>query len=192
VTLFKLERYEEAVAAFETLLSSFPASEYAAMAAYNVTLALANLEDWPAYVQACERIVSDFPGHERRPEMLLQSAVVYQDEMGEYAKAAAAYEAALQTNAASAPEILYRMGECRSKLNDLDGALAAFAKAGASGPDDDQFRIAALAEAAEIHEKRADWVSALEAYRAIARSGANPEWVAMAEAKIAAVEARTP
>jgi len=190
VTHFRLEEYEKTVSAFERLLQSYPDAEYAPMAAYNVTLALARLEDWPAYVEAADRVVERFPEHDKRAELRLQVGVVFQDEMGAYGDAVGAYRGALEEPTLNPAEIHYRIGQCFGKLEKLDESLASFLDASEAGASDDPYRIAALAEAGEIFEKRSQWSAALEVYRSIQSAGGKPEWTQLAEARIAEVEAR--
>jgi TolA-binding protein len=190
VTHFRLEAFESTVSSFERLLHWYGDSEYAPMAAYNVTLALARLEDWPAYIEAADRVVERFPGHEKRAELRLQVGVVFQDEMGAYGDAVGAYRAALEEPGLNPAEVHYRIGECHQKLEQLEEALASFMDAAEAGPESDPYRIAALAEAGEIFEKRSQWQAALEVYKSIKSAGGKSEWTELAEARIAAVEAR--
>jgi len=188
--LYRLERFAESADAFEGLMWHYGDSEYAGLAAFNVTLALAKLEEWPEYVEACKRLLEIFPEHEKRGEVMLQIAIVYQEELGDYQKAIDAYQTAVGEASDREAEINYRIGECHEKLHDTDLALQIYERAGHSGASTDPYRIAGLAEVAEIHEARRDWSKALEVYKEIATSGGKPEWKEMAEAKIAAIEAQ--
>lgn len=118
--------------------------------------------------------------------MWLQIAALYQEELGDWARAVEAYERAAEDPTTPVIEVRYRQGECLEKAGDPDGAIARYEMAAAGGGAD-PFRVAALAEIGRIAEERGDWNAAIGAYERIIAAGGKEEWTAMAEGRIAAI-----
>ncbi|RKZ11713.1 hypothetical protein DRQ50_13130, partial [bacterium] len=114
-------------------------------------------------------------------------AHLYQEELGDYRQAVEAYDHALAAGDAPATEIRYRQGECHEKGDRMEGALVAYESSADAGSQADPFRIASLARLAEIAEERGNWSSAIGYWQTIADSGGKPEWVQMAQDRIAAL-----
>ena len=178
---FQLERYTEAADAFERLRDLYPRGEYAALASFNASIAYQNVEDWPGAIGALMLILHDYPESEKAEGIWLQIAALYQEEVGDYEEALKAYGKALERRETAPSEIRYQRGQCLEKLGRLDDALAEYRQ---GGDGTDEFALASLSRAAEIHEKRRNWNAALSAYQQIVSSGASPEWVAMAQGRI--------
>ncbi len=186
--LFKLEQYEAAATAYETVTDLFPAGEYAPLAAYNAAICYQEQEQWHAAIGSLERFAADHPAHENARGIWLQIAALYQEELGDWTRAVASYDRAAGQDGAPISEIRFRQGECLVKSGDVDGALARFEQASAGGGAD-PFRVAALAEMGRIAEERGDWQRAINVYQQIIAAGGKPEWRAMAEQRIAAIQA---
>ena len=98
-------------------------------------------------------------------------------EAGQQTAAAAEYERALAAAppAALRVEILSRVGQCRESAGEAAGALRAYEEAAASRPEDDPFRLTALARAAALYEQKGDRKRTSAAYRDIAQHAADSE-----------------
>lgn len=186
--LFRLERFAEAAAAYEELTDRWPAGEYAPLAAFNAAICYQELEQWHAAIGSLERFVADYPDHENARGVWLQIAALYQEELGDWERAVESYERAAAVAGAPITEIRFRQGESLVKAGDIDAALARFEQA-AAGSGADPFRVAALAEIGRIAEDRGDWHKAVAAYERIIATGGKPEWSALAEQRIAAIQA---
>lgn len=179
--LFQMEDYAEAAEVYERLRDLHPSGEYAALSSYNAAIAYQNIEDWPAAIGSLMLILHDYPSSDKAAGAWLQIASLYQGELGDYKEAIGAYSKALERGEAGASEIHYQQGKCYEKLGQVDEALAAYDN-GSDGRD--EFSLACLSRSAEIHEERHDWNAAIAAYQKIVGSGANPEWVQMAQGRI--------
>ena len=187
--LFKQEQYLDAAASYETLTDLFPEGEYAPLASYNAAICYQEIEDWHAAIGGYVRFLVDHPDHENTQGLWLQIASLYQNELGDWRQAGEAYEHALERGEAPLAEVRYRQGECQEKAGQVDAALAAYSDAADNGGTTDQFRIASLAQIAEISEQRGDWHGALAAWQRIVDANGRPEWTDMARERIAAIQA---
>ncbi|MGD8395041.1 MAG: tetratricopeptide repeat protein [Candidatus Eiseniibacteriota bacterium] len=65
-------------------------------------------------------------------------------------------------------EIHHRIGGCREKLGDTEGAKRAYREAMAGGSKNDPFRLSAVARCAALYEQDGERLHAIEAYRDLA------------------------
>ena len=72
-------------------------------------------------------------------------------------------------------EVWFRLGSCREKAGDRDGALAAYDKAAGAEDRSDAFRLSAVARAAALYEEKEDYAKALAAYRDLMNNAQDPE-----------------
>ncbi|MBE0567347.1 MAG: tetratricopeptide repeat protein, partial [Krumholzibacteria bacterium] len=187
--LFKQEKFAQAAMGYEKLVDLFPGGEYAPLAAYNAAVSYQEIEDWHAAIGGYARFVVDYPAHENARGLWLLVANLYQDELGDYVRAAEAYEHALAAGDATPAEIRFRQGECREKDGKLDDALALYGQAADTAPAADAFRIAALARLAEVAEDRGDWSGAIRHWQQIVDAGGKAEWTSMAAGRIQSIRA---
>jgi len=106
-----------------------------------------------------------------------------QDAAQEFATALAA-----KPQPALATELRYRLGHCKEKLGDSDGALRSYQEAAALGDKADTFRLSAVARAAVLYETKRDVPRAIAAYRDLIRNGKDPELIAAATDRVAQLE----
>ena len=135
------------------------------------------------------RFLSAYPTHENAAGLNLQIATLYQEEIGDYPQAVAAYDRALAAGEAPLAEVRYRQGECHEKTDRIDLALAAYGSAADEGATADAFRIASLARIAELAEERGEWSAARAAWQRILDANGKPEWNDMARERISLLEA---
>ncbi len=189
--LYKTEQYADAAEAYEYLVDTMPAGEYSPLALFNAGLCYQELEDWPAAIGALVRFQADYPDDERAKGLSFQIATLYQDELGDYENAAKTYSKALEKGEAGIEEIGYRQGQCYEKLDRIEQAVASY-EMSASGADvAAPHRIASLAQIGQISEERGDWNAAVQAYNRIVQTNGKPEWTAMAEGRLAEIQAMT-
>src|SRR5262249_49077281 len=89
---------------------------------------------------------------------------------------------------ALATELRYRLGRCKEKLSDPDGALRSYQEAATLGDRADTFRLSAVAPAAVLYETKRDVPPALAAYPHVIRKGKDPELIAAATDRVAQLE----
>src|SRR5262249_14354882 len=136
-----------------------------------------------------ERYREQFPNDERTADIAYQlgdldeTAERTADAAGEYEKALAA-----RPTGALATQLRFRLGRCREKLHDTDGALRAYQEAATLGEKDDAFRLSAVARAAVLYETKRDVPHAIAAYRDLIRNGKDPELIAAATDRVAQLE----
>lgn len=187
--LFKQEEYEKAATTYELLTEQRPGSEYAPLALYNAALCYQEIEDWPSAIGTMMWFMTDFPEHENARGLWYQIASLYQEEMGDYQQALEAYDKAEAAGDAGGEEIAFRRGECFEKMGRMDRALSCYEMSASVGSPSAPFRIASLAQIGQICEDRSDWPGAIQAYQQIISSNGKPEWTAMAQGRIAEIQA---
>ncbi len=182
-TLFKLGKYEAAAREYETMRDRFPSGEYAALGLFNVAVSYQQIEDWTAAIESYRQFISEYPDHEKTQGLWLEVAGIYQDELGDYSQAVAAYDHALEAGDGEMAEVRYRQGECYEKDGAIDSALESYRLAGA-GSGSDAFVIAALVRVGELLEARGDYAGALTAYRQIVNKASKQEWTSLAQSRV--------
>jgi len=185
--LYRLERFGEAAHEYEALRDAFPGGEYAPLALFNGAVCYQQIEDWTSAIATYREFLGNYPDHDKAQGLWLEVAALHQDELGAWDEAIETYETALAAGHGSESEIRYRQGECHLKADRIDRAIDSFAQA-ASGGGDDPFAIAGLAEMGELHEDRGEWQAALSAYERILTKATNPEWTAMAQTRVEALQ----
>ena len=187
--LFKQESFETAATTYELLTEQDPGCEYAPLALFNAALCYQELEDWPSAIGTLMWFIADYPDHENASGLWYQIATLYQDEMGDYTHALEAYAKAETAGEAGPEEIGFRRGECYEKMGRIGDALSAYETAAGVGSPGAPFRIASLAQIGQLSEDRGDWPAAIQAYQQIIKADGNPEWTAMAQGRIAEIQA---
>jgi tetratricopeptide (TPR) repeat protein len=131
-----------------------------------------------------------YPNDERAAEVAFQIGDLH-DLAGHFDQAIAALEQAIAAGPEPAlrTEIYYRLGACREKLADREGALEAYAKAAKSKKKSDPFRLSAIARSAGLYEESEDYRKALAAYRDLMDNSEDPELVAAATGRASELEA---
>ena len=181
---FKQEKFLEAAQGYERLTDLFPAGEYAPLAAFNAAVCYQEVEDWHAAIGGYVRFLADHPDHENAAGLWGQIATLYQEEVGDYREAAAAYGHGLERGEIPAAEGRYRQGECMEKGGKASEALGFYRQAADEGAVQDPFRIASLARLGELAEERGDWTAARAAWQRIIDAGGKPEWAEMARSRL--------
>jgi tetratricopeptide (TPR) repeat protein len=131
-----------------------------------------------------------YPGDERAAEVAYQLGDIH-ELAGQNDQAITALEQALAAGpeASLRTEINYRLGVCREKTGDLQGALDAYAMAASSKLKSDPFRLSAIARSAGLHEEAEDYRQALAAYRDLMDNAEDPDLVAAATGRASELEA---
>lgn len=84
--LLKSKRYKDAIDAFNRYVQTHPASDYSANAYYWLGEAHVIHDDLNEARIAFEKVLADYPGHQKAPDALLKLGFVY-DAAGQYDKA---------------------------------------------------------------------------------------------------------
>ncbi|MBU1073003.1 tetratricopeptide repeat protein, partial [bacterium] len=189
--LYKMEDYPAAAVQYEMLADLEPDGQYSPLALFNAGLCHQELEDWPAAIGVLVRFQIDYPDHERAQGIAYQIATLYQNELGDYQNAIGAYHQVLERGEAGIEEIGYRQGECYEKLGRYEEALASYEMSAGGADRTAPHRIASLAQIGQLSEERGDWNTAIQAYTRIVNANGKPEWTAMAQGRIAEIQAQS-
>jgi TolA-binding protein len=190
-TLYKMERFEKAAQVYETLVDNMPDGEYSPLALYNAGLCYQEIEDWASAVGVFVRFQADYPQHERATGLWFQIAALYQDELGDFESAAGSYQKALEKGEGAIEEIGYRQGQCYEKLGRIEQAITYYEMSASGADQTAPHRIASLAQIGQLSEDHGDWNTAMQAYNRIVQAHGKPEWTAMAQGRIAEIQAIT-
>ena len=87
-------------------------------------------------------------------------------------------------------ELGYRVGRALEEQGNIDAALKAYNRAGASTDRRNAFRLSAIARCAAIYEAKKDYVRAMNAYRDIAQNSKDNELAAAAAGRATQLESR--
>ncbi len=122
------KQFDQAISAYQKLLSSFPDSEYARPAYYNLGLAQIGKKSWPAAIDAFKALIDRFPAHQDAKDARFQLGACYA-EQGDWAASAEVFGRLLERpdlNADDRIEALARRGFAELNLGQLDKAESTF------------------------------------------------------------------
>ncbi len=189
--LYKMEDFAGAAVEYETLADLDPDGQYSPLALFNAGLCYQELEEWPSAIGVLVRFQMEYPDHERAQGLAYQIATLYQDELGDYENAIEAYQTVLERGEAGIEEIGYRQGQCYEKLERHQEAIASYEMSASGADRTAAHRIASLAQIGQLSEDRGDWNTAIQAYTRIVQANGKPEWTAMAQGRIAEIQAQS-
>ncbi|MBC8423103.1 tetratricopeptide repeat protein [bacterium] len=189
--LYKMEDYVGAAVEYETLADLDPDGQYSPLALFNAGLCYQELEEWPSAIGVLVRFQMEYPDHERAQGISYQIATLYQDELGDFENAIEAYQKVLERGEAGIEEIGYRQGQCFEKLERHQEAIASYEMSASGADRTAAHRIASLAQIGQLSEDRGDWNTAIQAYTRIVQANGKPEWTAMAQGRIAEIQAQS-
>jgi TolA-binding protein len=182
--------YMRAAVDFSGVLTDSTTSEIRAAALYNLALCKRMMQDDAGARAAFDGYRKDYGNDERAADIAYQLGSIHA-AAGRDAEAATEYQRALDAGA-KAPlttELFYRLGASREKVDDADGALAAYARAMKGSDKADAFRLSAVARVAAIHEGRREYTKALGAYRDLIKYATDSELVVAAKERATELEA---
>ena len=186
---FMDENFAEAAGHFLILSDQYAGSELAPLGLFNAGLCYRKLEQWRSFLSSSEEFLERHPAHDRRLEVELQMAEVYQNETGDYEKALELYDELVARPGAPLGQVHYQRGECLIRMSRQEEAAQAFhAAAAGAGALDTDYGLAAMAKVAALHEESGDYVRAREAYAAIADGTRNAEWASLARERMDALD----
>ena len=182
---FASKEYMQAAVAFTTALEDSAPPEVSAPARYNLALCERQLGELEQARADLERYTREFPAGALAGQAAFQLADL-DEAAGQLTLAQSGFAAVLEHSPAPAlqAEAAFRLGRCREQLQDVPGAMRAYAVA-RSCPDLDQpYRLSALARLAALHESRREYTRAVEAYRDIIHHSKDRELTAAAEDRV--------
>jgi TolA-binding protein len=186
---FQAKDYMRAAVAFTSVLGDSATRDVASASRYNLALCQRLLGQTDEARSELEQYRTQFGDDERAADVAYQLGDI--DENAERtADAAKEFERALAAKPALAlaTELRYRLGRCKEKLNDPDGALRSYQEAATLGERGDAFRLSAVARAAVLYETKRDVPHAIAAYRDLIKNGKDPELIAAATDRVAQLE----
>jgi tetratricopeptide (TPR) repeat protein len=120
-------RFPAALAAYEKVIASWPASAYAPYALYGRGWSHLKMSAFPAAIAAFSELLEDFPNHELNDDGLLARAMARR-EAGMYVEAIADFDAYLKTNPPDPQksDALYERGLAQVAVGQLEPAVSTF------------------------------------------------------------------
>lgn len=164
-------------------------SELERLGRFNQALCYERGRNREAALRAYDHFLSRFPYDERVAEAHFHMAALLLDA-GSGTAALAHFRAVYaETGAAGAlrSESIYRAGQILQSLRRTDEAVSTYQLASAIRPADENYRLASLAEMANLIVARRP-VDAMAVYREIAESSTQPAWRAVALEKLGRIE----
>lgn len=164
-------------------------SELERLGRFNQALCYEHARNREAALRAYDHFLSRFPYDERVAEAHFHMAALHLDA-GAGGEALphfrAVYEAAEAADVLRS-ESIYRAGQILQAMRRTEDAAATYRHAAAIRPADDNYRLASLAEMANLIAARRP-LDAIAVYRDIAASSTQPAWRAVALEKLSALE----
>src|SRR5882672_3186696 len=188
---FQAKDYMRAAVAFTQVLGETASTEVRAASRYNLALCQRQLG------QADEAKAALLLYREEHPNDARAADVAYQigdleEAAGDQATALDEFQRALTSRPSAALEVElgYRVGRALEEQGNIDAALKAYNRAGASTDRRNAFRLSAIARCAAIYEAKKDYVRAMNAYRDIAQNSKDNELAAAAAGRATQLESR--
>ena len=182
---FAAKEYMQAAVAFTTALADSSPPEVGGPARFNLALSERQLGEPDQARADLERYLKEFPAGALAAQAAFQLADL-DEASGQLTLAQSGFAEVLTRSPGPAlgAEAAFRLGRCREQLQDVPGAMKAYAVA-QSCPDLDQpYRLSALARLAALHESRREYTRAVEAYRDIIHHSKDRELTAAAEDRV--------
>jgi TolA-binding protein len=188
---FEEGEYLYAAIDFTSILDEEAPKDISAAALFNLALCKRILGESEESRELLERYRREHSASDERAADIAYQLADIHDSAGRTEQAVEEYKAALGAKPAAPleTEIHYRIGLCREKLNDRDGALAAYRKAHGAKDKKDTFRLLAVARTAAIYEEQENYNGALAAYRDLIDNATDPELVVAAKERATQLEA---
>jgi TolA-binding protein len=188
---FEKGDYMRAAIDFASVLDDSVATpEIRSAALYNLALCRRMLDDNAGAQEALEEYAAKYPGDQRAPDVHYQLAEIY-DIGGRTQDAADHYLKSLEAGADPLlkAELYYRLGAARETLEDIDGAIRAYAGAKRQKERSNPFRLTAIVRMAAIYEERGETDKAVKAYKDLIKNATDDEVVVAAKARVDELEA---
>ncbi len=187
---FTNQNYEQAAASFTAVLASDSEPDIARASLFNLGLCSRLQGDLDQAATYFIQYQSRHPRDERAADVAFQLGDTY-DQAGRVRDAIAAFRAAARAKPDDAlhAEIYYRMGGCFEKQKNTKKAIEAYTLASHGDLGSDPFRLSAVARCAVLLEETEQYERALASYRDLMDNAGDPELVAAARGRAAAIAA---
>lgn len=188
---YHLKRYGEAGKLYVRLthLTSID-EELATTALHNASICFRKLENWDQVVMVNKRFIELYPKSETINDVRIELAETY-EALTQNDMARDVYRDMLTRLPAEdplVPELRYRIAELYYKDGQADKAEAELQVLTSRQPQDDPWRLSAMAKRAQEYERARNLRAALDSYREILNSTRSAKWITAAEARIEALE----
>jgi TolA-binding protein len=189
---FESKDYMQAAVAFTAALEDTAPPEVSGPARYNLALCERQLGELEQARTDLDRYRREFPTGTLAPQAAFQLADL-DEAAGQLTLAQSGFSDVLARSPGPAlqAEAAFRLGRCREQLQDVPGAMKAYAVARACPDLDQPYRLSALARLAALHESRREYTRAVEAYRDIIHHSKDRELTAAAEDRVSQLSGST-
>jgi TolA-binding protein len=189
VDRFAAGQYMSAAVEFSSVLQDSISSEVEAAAKFNLGLCKKMLGEADEAMDLFMGYREKFPNDERAADVAQQIGELH-EAGGRDEEATGWYKRALKapTTPSQTAELCYRLGMCRERLGNLDGALRAYQGAVVVEVKSDPYRLSALARTAVLHEQNENYRKAIAAYLDLAKNAGDPEVVVAAKERAKELE----
>ncbi|MCF7801513.1 MAG: tetratricopeptide repeat protein [Candidatus Marinimicrobia bacterium] len=147
---FDSGQYSASAATYQTMLDSFPQSDYRGEALFNQALAYYSIDKWPEAVLSLERMRKNHPKHPLLPQALLQMGRILMEQK-QYEPALALYDTVLTrfagTEMLDTNNVLLEIGYTHRDRGDYDKAIRYLRRI---APESDYYS-GAMSEISEIY-----------------------------------------
>jgi tetratricopeptide (TPR) repeat protein len=182
VSLFNLNKFDEAAITFESLVQKYPDDPLAATAAENIPLAYAKVGKTADSEKALEALLGRTTDPGKKAQLMLQLAQI--KEQNGVAADAIAYYQKVDPSRPEYSQAMYGVGNLYNKAGQSDQERGAYEKLQNFQPKDDAYRIAALARLAEIYISQGQAQKALSTYKDVAANAKDATALANAKSRI--------
>jgi TolA-binding protein len=118
--LWEAEKYSEAVAYYEKVVSDYPRGHLATDALYQIgNINYLNLRDYWKAIEAYRRLVEMSPGSPFSPDAQRKVADIYKDKFGDLKGAIAEYQRFIKVFPKEADKAIYQMAQCYVLLKEF-------------------------------------------------------------------------
>jgi TolA-binding protein len=188
---FEEKDYIRAAVDFTGVLESGSEDETSRAALYNLALCQIMLERPEDARTALKRFRENAKAGDPRSADAAYRLGELNERAGLLEEAVAEYQASLAAKPAAglAIELNYRIGSCRERLEDADGAISAYRKAVAGTDRAHPFHLSAVARLAALYESQEKYTEAIGLYRDLIRDSKDTQLVEAAEQRVAQLKA---
>ena len=184
-------QYNVALEDFNKVMAMPAEEEIHAASLYNQAMCHRILGHKEEALEAFAQYLGQAAPDDARAVAVARSLGEIHQEMGHLREAARQYglAAELGLDQEEAVELNYLAGICLKEAGDFKGALGAYAQSIASQDKTNNFRLSALAQTADLHERGGNFDGALTAYRDLIENAVDPALVGAAKDRVAQLEA---